>query len=729
MIEEDIKNGNYFKLQEDILKLVRGTTLNTNADTFFRLIIASNLTQVAGSMRAKIKDCLNEETVINMYTCGVMPSGSGKSQSQNKVLDEVTKGFRNTFEKLILPTAHRAKVKELAQTQLLISGQPINPASLSLLEQPIEDEYKTYGSYIWRLSSGTEAAIRQERKKIQLQGCGALNVFVDEIGYNLISNTSLNTLGLCLYDSGNIEASLTKVTKENNRYPERDIPIPVNFLWMGDPTKLFDSGETEKAFFELLGSGYGRRTFFGIGANKSANRDIKPQEVLAMRRTAHDPTLRDAVMNTISSLANMNNLNKVILLKEPELLYLYEYEIWCKNRSYDVSEITDSIYKIELSERMYKVLKLAGTYAFIDNSNEITKEHLIAAMKLAEDSGRDLYTLLHAEKPYVKLAKYLASVDEPKSKADISEALPFFKTPKLQSELLERACEWGFSHDITIKTINRGKLEFYVGESMKETDLGKLRVSVSNHEAFNYINNTMPFTKLKNFGSVSGLHWCTHHFTYDANEPEKGNRRADQYVNSGFNLVVLDIDDGDSIQFIQEVLQDYKYVLYTTKRHTDEHPRCRVILPIKYDITLGKEDYKKFMLNVYDSLPFKGLDTQTCDRARKWLTNKGTVIEHPDGVLLDPRPFIPNTSENELHNIEIKKFGNIDKIQRWFLSKMEGEGNRNNMFIRYAFMLKERGETLANLEKEVLALNAKIDSPLPISELENTVLKSIRSKY
>ena len=43
-IEEDINKGSYFKLQEDILKLVRGTTLNTNADTFFRLIIASNLT-------------------------------------------------------------------------------------------------------------------------------------------------------------------------------------------------------------------------------------------------------------------------------------------------------------------------------------------------------------------------------------------------------------------------------------------------------------------------------------------------------------------------------------------------------------------------------------------------------------------------------------------------------------------------------------------------------------
>ena len=34
-IKEDIEQSRYHPLQEDILKLVRGTTLNTNGDTFF----------------------------------------------------------------------------------------------------------------------------------------------------------------------------------------------------------------------------------------------------------------------------------------------------------------------------------------------------------------------------------------------------------------------------------------------------------------------------------------------------------------------------------------------------------------------------------------------------------------------------------------------------------------------------------------------------------------------
>lgn len=727
-IKEDIEQSRYHPLQEDILKLVRGTTLNTNGDTFFRIVIASNLTQIAGAMRAVIEDCYGEETIINMYACGVMPSGSGKSQAQTKVLDYITSSFKKTLENKLLPATHQAVVYQQVQSKLFFQNTPATATMVELESKPIEDEYKSYGSFLWRLSGGTEAAVRQERKKIQLQGCGALNVFVDEIGYNLIANQSLNILGLCLYDKGAIEASITKNTKENTRYPERDIPIPVNFLWMGDPTKLFDSGETEKAFLELLASGFARRTLFGTGNSKSTDTTLTPQEVLDIKRTAFDPALRDTITNTITDLADSTLLNVHIKLEEPELLYLIEYDQYCKARADKVSEITDNTYKIELSERMYKTLKLAGTYAFMDRSPKITKEHLLYAMKLAEDSGKALFKMLHPERPYVKLAKYLSTVDEPKSTADISEALPFFKTPKLQSELLDRACEWGYSHDISIKTLNRGKLVFYYGEVMNLTDLDKLKVSVSNHEAYHYQNDEIPFNRLKAFGSKDGFHWCVHHFTYDPVNVSLGNTRADKNITSGFNLLVLDLDHGDKLSFIQEVLKDYKYVAHTTKRHSDIDPRYRVIIPMKYELRLSKEDYAQFMLNVYDSLPFSGIDAQTKDRARKWCTCAGTVIEHPEGKLFDPRPFIPNTSENEIHQTQQKKYGNIDKIQKWFLQHMEN-GNRNCMMIKYALMLFDRGVRLEELEKEVLTLNTKIDNPLPVEEIENTIFKTIRNKY
>ena len=730
MIENDIENSGYFPLQEDILNLVKGATLNDNGDTFFRVIIASNLAQIAGAMRAEIVDALGERTMLNLYVCGTMPSGSGKSQAQNKILDDITQGFKTVLQQQILPRAHDKKVEELARVQVLAGGQVTTPNTTSSMlikaaRQPIEDEYKSYGSFLWRMSGGTEAAIRQERKKIQLQGCGALNVFVDEIGYNLISNQALNVLGLCLYDNGKIEASITKVTKENSRYPERDIPIPVNFLWMGDPTKLFDSSETEKAFMEFLASGYARRTLFGIGGAKTSTKDAKPEDILNMRKTAYAPQLRDNITRTITQLANYNLLNTEIALEEPELLYLYEYEIWCKKRVDDISPISDNIYRIELGERMYKVLKLAGIYAFIDSSPKITKEHLLYAMKLAEDSGRALHTMLHPEEPYIKLAKYLSTTDEPKSRADISEALPFFKNARYQNELLDRAGEWAYNHDIAIKTICRGKLEFFKGERMNMTSEDRLYLSISTDIAHHYENRICSINRLKDLGNIDGWNWCVHHLTYDPSEPANGNCRKDECVRGPFNLLVLDLDDGDSLEFIQEVFEKYKYVLHTTKRHTDDFPRCRVILPIKYELRLDKADYANFMDNVYDSLPFKGIDTATKDRARKWATNKGLVIEHLNGKLFDPRPYIPNTTENEIRRDNLKKYGNMDKIQRWFLTNI-GEGNRNNMLIRYGFMLRDQGLLGLELEEAVLTLNQKLENPLSIDEIRSTILKSLK---
>ena len=131
------------------------------------------------------------------------------------------------------------------------------------------------------------------------------------------------------------------------------------------------------------------------------------------------------------------------------------------------------------------------------------------------------------------------------------------------------------------------------------------------------------------------------------------------------------------------------------------------------------------MLNVYDSLPFKGIDTGTNDRARKWCTNQGNTITHEEGVLFDPRPFIPNTTEDELRQQEVKKYGNMDKIQRWFITRMS-TGNRNNMLIRYGYMLRDRGILGMELEEKILELNQKLETPLSVDEIRSTILKSLK---
>ena len=724
MIEQLISEAEYHPLQEKILNMMRNRIGNYNADNFFRLVIANNFCQMAGHMRNTIIDDAGTKYIINMYSCGVMPSGAGKNFSVD-IMDELCAGFKNLFlrKEIYFDIGEEFRYK-LATIKSLSTGLPLEEA-MNL----ISEEYSSYGQFPWRIGKGTEAAIRQARKAVQLAGCGSLNVLVDEIGHNLLGNADLNSMGLSFFDKGSIEASITKATKENQRYEERDIPIPVNYLWMGDPTKLFDASETEQTFMTFLSSGFARRMFFAIGNSSEFDSSVTAEQLYEMQNASTNKDINNNLVETLSKLANKNYYDKKLLLdKEGRLLY-NEYLLWGAKRATEYTNEADSTYKIEIQTRAYKALRLAGAYAFIDCSDRITREHLLAAFKVAEDSGNDLWKILHQEKSYVKLAKFLVNEGKPMHKADLAERLPFFKGSKpTQDQLIERAREWGYTHNITIKTVTRSKIDFLIGESYRNTDLNELILSISDHISYRFDNKTVPFSKLKNLGNADGLVWSAHHFTYDPVNPTLGNRRSQEFVTGPFNLLVLDLDNGDTIQTVREIFKNFKYVIYTSKNHNKEKhgkvcERFRVILPMKYTISLNSEDYSKFMINFYESLPLV-LDEKTKDIARGWNTNNGAVFENIEGDLIDPRPFIPDTAENEQRKADNKKYGNVDAITRWFLSHTD-EGNRNNMLARYGFMLRDRQLEDDVIRKHILELNSKFDIPLSISELESTVLKSL----
>ena len=113
----------------------------------------------------------------------------------------------------------------------------------------------------------------------------------------------------------------------------------------------------------------------------------------------------------------------------------------------------------------------------------------------------------------------------------------------------------------------------------------------------------------------------------------------------GFNLVVIDVDHGISLTAAQLLLKDYKALFYTTKRHTEESNRFRIVFPTSHVVKLDADDYKKFMNNIYDWLPFE-VDRQTNQRSRKWLTHDGDYF-YQDGQLLDVMLFIPETKKQE----------------------------------------------------------------------------------
>jgi len=246
--------------------------------------------------------------------------------------------------------------------------------------------------------------------------------------------------------------------------------------------------------------------------------------------------------------------------------------------------------------------------------------------------------------------------------------------------------------------------------------------SYSEDYATEYQSETQPFENLHLMTQAEGYHWCNHRFV--------GNHRRGDNVIEGFNMIVLDVDGKASRDLVHEMLRDYTFMTYTTKRHKEDGTgpdRFRVIMPLKYELHLNKDDYTQFMNNIMEWLPFS-IDEEANQRERKWLTNHlGQHHYNIQGTLLDPIRFIPKTSRNEFHKAQMTELKDLNSLERWFAERMV-MGNRNNQMIKYALALFDTGMLYPEIETRVTDFNQKIDNPLSDNELQHTILRTIARK-
>ena len=540
-------------------------------------------------------------------------------------------------------------------------------------------------------------------------------------GSNLLSNTEILNTFLELYDQGMLKPKLIKNTTESIRDDDIDGKTPANLMMFGTPVKLLDGSATEDAFYSFLETGYARRCLFGLGVdNKNkAYYSQTPAQIYQNLIQSQNQYVIDKWNTHFTSLAQPSLYNWEITLEDDVAIKLLEYRIDCEKRADELNEYAE-IQKAELSHRYFKALKLAGAFAYIDNATILKEEYLNQAIKLVEESGQHFTTILNREKSYMKLAKYLANVEDEVTHADLTEALPFYKTSSTQrNEMMSMAMAWGYKNKIIIKKSFADGIEFFKGESLKKTDLDKMIISYSDHYAYNYLNDYGPWNNMEVVFSSANTHWCNHHFT-------DGNRCTEKALYP-FNMVVVDVDSGISLTSAQELLHEYNYIMYTTKRNTADNNRFRIIIPLEYVLELDNEDYKEFMNNVLKWLPFQS-DEAANQIAKKWESYDKTTIVRNDGKLLDPFPFIPKTSRNEQYLKAYQKIESMDNLTRWFASRMQ-VGDRNNQMLKYALCLKDSGLPYEEVESRVLAFNKQLKNPLTENEIRNSILVTTAKSY
>ncbi|AZO48033.1 primase C-terminal domain-containing protein [Mesorhizobium sp. M4B.F.Ca.ET.058.02.1.1] len=711
----DLSTVDHHPALEEIVDILCSKTQNTDRG-FFRTEVAYFMGKMASTMRATIQTKDRGEMPVNIYALALATSGYGKGHSVGIMEEEFLKGFKTRFMEDTFPVVADQNLWVIANSRAARNGTDQQEEY-----DKAAKEFRQAGAYPFTFDSGTPPAVKQLRQKLLMATCGSVNLQIDEIGSNLLQNAELLILFLELYDQGLVKQKLTKNTAENQRAEDMEGKTPTNMLLFGTPSKLFDGSKTEEEFYSFLETGYARRCLFGYGVqNSRAHQNQTAEEVFkSLTQTGVDAAVTKWARH-FYTLADPAVFGWKMEVPDSVSIAALAYRIECEKQAEKMAD-HEEIKKAELSHRYMKALKLAGAYAFVDGSTEILMEHLSSAIKLVEESGAAFQTILNREKTYVKLAKYIAGIGTEVTHADLHEALPFYKSSQAaRNEMMTLATAWGYKKHIIIKKSFADGIELFKGETLKETDLDKIVVSYSNHWAYNYLPEEVPFDKLHILTQTADFHWANHHF--------KGGHRSEENVLAGFNMIAIDVDGGASLHQAHELMKEFKFLTYTTKRHCDEENRFRLMMPINYRLELDHDEYKEFMNNIMDWLPF-ATDESANQRAKKWESFAGGQHHYNlEGEILDVLNFIPKTSRNELYKKSSQDLGSLDNLERWFASRI-ATGNRNNQMIKYALCLVDAGWDLPAVQAQVHAFNKKLSDSMTEQEIDSTILVTVAKRF
>lgn len=712
----DLASATYHPITEQIVDVLCKKTLNSNR-LFFRVQVSYFLAKVASSMRCTLNTLDRGKIPVNVYALNLAVSGSGKGHSTNIIEGEFLDQFKKVFLQETFPYLAQQNLIDLSAKRANRNGTDPQDELVKL-----EKEFNNTGALAFSFDSGTAPALKQLRHKLLLANAGAISIEMDEVGENLISNLDMLKVFLELYDQGLVKQKLTKNTADSQRAEEVEGKTPTNMLMFGTPNNLLNGSKEEELLMALFDTGYARRTLFGTSSKEDIQQEMTPEQVFEMLTDTTSSTTIAKLSQHFGMLADAVKYNQQIQVSKDISLKLIAYKMDCEQKADKLPE-HEEIRKAEMRHRYFKALKLAGIYAFVDETPEVTTAQLLSAIRLVEDSGEAFNKILSRDKNYVKLAKYIANIGKEVTHADLIEDLPFYKgTNAAKQELMNLAMAYGYKNRIIIKKSFVDGIEFFKGETLKQTSLDKLIISYSNHMAYNYLSEPISFSNLMQLCQMEDMHWVNHYLVHG--DKGDGHRDNDNII-SGFNTIVIDVDEGASLEKVKVLMKDYTYFIHTTKRHTDETNRFRLVMPIQYHLKLDENEFKEFMNSVYEWLPFE-VDCQTNQRSRKWASNPGITFSN-EGEILDPLAFIPKTTKNDEYKKTITDLGNLDNLERWFAQRM-GTGNRNNQLLKFALLLADTGLDYQNILEKVLTFNSKLDNSLPEIEIHSTIMRSVSKK-
>ena len=728
MSEIDYDALQYDPLVERIAHVIADELGETEDFSFFRSHTIFYFSIIANMMRTKIRMPNGREDILCYFAVNLAPTAFGKGVSTRIIENEVVNRWRDKFFQSTWPSQVDYQLEKLAQKRA-IRDNIDHTAALDA----VKNEFVGNGKLLFTFEKPTESALKQNRTLLQMAQMGSMNLSTDEIGANLLKSKDAIDNYLTLYD-GQLQNNFVKHTRDQQRADEYFGLIPANMVLFGVPSALLDHDKVQEQFLAMLNHGYARRCFYTyVPEARRERRELTPEEQWDKMHLGNSAAFLEDVSRQLEILADSSKINQKLEFTKDAYLMLAQFDNDSKAKGRELMEdnpfpsLELRLLVNEVENRRQRVQRLAAVFAFINMSSTIDVQHIGAAIKFALDSSVAFEHMIRTDEAHIQLAKYIAFVNREVTQPHLIEHIPSFKKASVRDReaMLTQAVAWGYTNSILIKRKVSDSVEFIRGEALKPTDIKHCIISHSADIVDAYQTQTIDFDRLFTLTSTPGMNWINHEL--ENGYQGQGYRHNDNIV-PGFNLLVIDVDNGIAVQTAQRLLDGYKALYYLTKSHTPTHHRFRIVMPTNYELKLNAVDFEGLMKNLFAWLPFQS-DDNTGQRSRKWLTGKADANSYfyQHGELINVLPFIPKTTRHEEFKKRAIKLGDLDSLQRWFALNTF-DGIRNNYMLRYAHVLMDCGYGQEDVRQKLYQLNAQVADPIAESEIDSTIMKTVHRR-
>lgn len=658
-----------------------------------RLVALFGIAMIANNVRAEVIIPSDLEPMpVNMYGFGLAGSGLSKTRSVNYMLSWIEDAWKD--------------IKQLGIANI----EMLDPFNVDEIQDLTKDGVSVENFY----KSVTDSSMTKLMRVLDITDYGSINYICDEFAsvigrdYEVLSSSILE-----IFDKGKVPVNLRSTSKTK----KAENPIPMCMLSFGSPHLLFEAdANTEKLFLDVLQAGLARRSIFVNVTTKVNTYTLELDE--------HNRREIESIKDRFRQIVTKYDHKVIPCSDEAKRLFkeAHDYDI---QRSVEISDFK-LLQKIYARNFHWLALKLSGIVAISNLHDEVTGDDYKFALEIIEDSYNDLISLLNRPEKYEVVVNYLLDKGTTESEYTLTKELPFYKDIKSKRQFLELAKGYAYNNNITLQIQDRQNVTFYSARGKVKTDLSKpLMFSYSQEMTEGYYTNDE--IKWEDFHKVL----TTEGICYSAHSFKDGYRKSDNAI-TGFQLVILDIDDGVPLDTAKVLFDDYTYLIATTRSHQKDKKglicdRYRIILPMEYALDLEPDTYSKMMNNLYDDLPID-VDRATKDIARFYYSSKDAEYYYNEGSLINCDKYIDYTQEKELYDKEGVKLAkkNISGISQYIIRNQYN--GRNNALVKLALLLMDSGYTHEECEAEVKRVNKQFDNPLSENELDRTVIKTMRRK-